>query len=35
LGELIPEKQAQIKEVKAKHGSKSLGQVTVDMVFQI
>jgi hypothetical protein len=32
LAELIPSKQAEIKSVKAKYGSQSLGNVTVDMV---
>ena len=32
LTELVPEKIAEIKEVKAKYGKKSLGEVTVDMV---
>ena len=33
LTEIIPAKQAQVKEVRAKHGSKKLGETTVDMVF--
>jgi citrate synthase len=33
LAELIPIKQAEIKEVKQKYGAQSLGNVTVDMVF--
>ncbi|PVU92723.1 hypothetical protein BB561_003647 [Smittium simulii] len=31
LAELIPLKQQQLKELKTNHGSKSLGEVTVDM----
>ncbi|OLY84807.1 Citrate synthase, mitochondrial [Smittium mucronatum] len=31
VAELIPEKQAQLKEIKTKYGSKSLGETTVDM----
>ncbi|KAJ9076844.1 citrate (Si)-synthase [Entomophthora muscae] len=33
LVQLIPEKQAEIKQIKAEHGSKPLGTVTVDMVY--
>ena len=32
LTELVPEKQAEVKEVKAKYGDKSLGEVTVGQV---
>ena len=32
LTQLVPEKIAEIKDVKAKYGKKSLGEVTVDMV---
>ncbi|KAI9295888.1 citrate synthase [Neoconidiobolus thromboides FSU 785] len=33
LAEIIPEKQAEVKHVKAEYGSKSLGEVTVDMAY--
>eukprot|EP00158_Paraphelidium_tribonemae_P003545 Partr_v1_DN26214_c0_g1_i1_m48078 putative citrate synthase len=33
LSELIPEKQEQVRQVRAEHGSKSLGEVTVDMAY--
>ncbi|TPX61835.1 hypothetical protein PhCBS80983_g00774 [Powellomyces hirtus] len=33
LKELIPEKQAEVKEVRAKFGSKSMGETTVDMMY--
>ncbi|KAI9182839.1 citrate (Si)-synthase [Blastocladiella emersonii ATCC 22665] len=33
LTELIPEKQAEIKEFRAKHGDAAVGTVTVDMVY--
>ena len=32
LAQLIPEKQEQVKKIRTEHGSKPLGQVTVDMV---
>jgi citrate synthase len=32
IAELIPQKQAEIKEVKAKYGSKILGTCTVEQV---
>lgn len=33
LSELIPQKQAEVKQIKDEHGSKPLGEVTVDMVY--
>ncbi|RKP13636.1 citrate synthase [Piptocephalis cylindrospora] len=33
LTELVPEKQAEVKEVKKAYGDKPLGQVTVDMAY--
>lgn len=33
LAELIPEKQEEVKLVKSKYGQKSLGEVSVDMVY--
>ncbi|KAK9701679.1 citrate (Si)-synthase [Basidiobolus ranarum] len=33
LSELIPEKQEEVKRIKKEHGSKVLGDVTVDMVY--
>ena len=33
LTQLVPEKQEQVKKIRVEHGSKSLGNVTVDMVF--
>ncbi|KAJ3117328.1 citrate (Si)-synthase [Nowakowskiella sp. JEL0407] len=33
LKELIPEKQAEVKEIRAKYGSKVLGETTVDMAY--
>ncbi|ORX81262.1 citrate synthase [Basidiobolus meristosporus CBS 931.73] len=33
LSELIPEKQEEVKRIKKEHGSKVLGNVTVDMVY--
>lgn len=33
LAELIPEAQADIKAFRAEHGSKSIGEVTVDMAY--
>ena len=33
LEELIPEKQAEVKRIKAEHGSKVLGEVTVDQAY--
>ncbi|TPX62505.1 hypothetical protein SpCBS45565_g06996 [Spizellomyces sp. 'palustris'] len=33
LKELIPEKQAEVKEVRAKYGNKVLGETTVDMMY--
>ncbi|KAJ3316920.1 hypothetical protein HDV06_002624 [Boothiomyces sp. JEL0866] len=33
LAEIIPAKQAEIKEVKAKYGNKVLGETTVDMAY--
>lgn len=32
LTQLVPEKQEQVKKIRVEHGSKSLGNVTVDMV---
>ena len=32
LTQLVPEKQEQVKKIRVAHGSKSLGNVTVDMV---
>lgn len=32
LADLVPVKQAEVKEVKAKYGDKSLGEVTVGQV---
>lgn len=32
LAEIIPSKVAEVKEFRAAHGDKSLGQVTVDQV---
>lgn len=32
LGELIPLKREEIKRIKAEHGEKLLGNVTIDMV---
>jgi hypothetical protein len=32
LAELVPIKQAQVKEVRTKYGDKPLGTTTVDMV---
>ncbi|KAJ1562109.1 citrate (Si)-synthase [Nowakowskiella sp. JEL0078] len=33
LSEIIPEKQAEVKEIRAKYGSKVLGETTVDMAY--
>jgi hypothetical protein len=33
LAAQIPEKQAALKSLKAKYGNRSLGEVTVDQVF--
>ncbi|KAJ3214477.1 citrate (Si)-synthase, partial [Clydaea vesicula] len=33
LKEIIPKKQAEVKEFRAKHGSKVLGETTVDMAY--
>lgn len=33
MREIIPEKRDEIKQVKAEHGKKPLGTVTVDMLY--
>ena len=33
MAEIIPEKREEVKRVRAEHGSKSLGIVTVDMAY--
>lgn len=32
LADLVPKKQAEVKEFRSQHGSKVVGEVTVDMV---
>ena len=32
LADLLPSKQAEVKEFRSQHGSKVVGEVTVDMV---
>lgn len=32
LTDLVPQKQAEVKEFRSQHGSKVMGEVTVDMV---
>ena len=32
LADLLPRKQAEVKEFRSQHGSKVVGEVTVDMV---
>lgn len=32
LTDLVPKKQAEVKEFRGQHGSKVMGEVTIDMV---
>ena len=35
LSDLVPKKQAEVKEFRSQHGSKVVGEVTVDMVSDV